>query len=183
MLFFILNPALSILAPKHIDKYTSSISEESARLVNGLLESTAKDGATDPAKYLELNSMNVVYSAAFGRKYESIQDPDFIELSEIIEDSMKLAGIENDLANFLPIVSIVDYFAGTQVKMKHFVKTKVEPTFRKLIREAAQREGSNLVKSLDENGLELSEGEKRVFFCRLSFNGLYVCCAFWLLIC
>lgn len=109
--------------------------------------------------------MNVIFMAGFGRRFESVNDPEFVKLSEMVEYGMKLAGLENDLANFLPIISIVDYFAGTQLKMKQFVKTKRDPVYKQLIEEAATREGPNLVKSLAEDGFDLSDDEKIVFMC------------------
>jgi hypothetical protein len=158
--------ALSVLAPKQIEKYMDSIHKESSDLVDRLIESTGKEGSTNPIKALELNSMNVIFSASFGRKFDTLDDPEFIELSDIAETSLKYAGTENDLANFLPIISIFDYFAGTQVKLKKFIKTRRDPIYRNLIKEASERDGQNLIKSLDEDGFNLTADEKLVFMCK-----------------
>lgn len=154
---------LSILGPKHIEKYMDSIIEESENLVSRFIETTEKEGAANPFKHLELNSLNVVFSAAFGRKFDSVHDKEFINLSTMIETSMKFAGLENDLANFLPVVSIIDYFAGTQAKQMSFIKNERDPAYRKLIAEARTSKNPNVIKSLKENGFNLSEDETLVF--------------------
>lgn len=145
-----------------------SICEESARLVDGFIKSTEKHGSTNPTKYLELNSMNVMFATGYGRKFDSVEDPEFIDLSDIVETSLKFAGLENDMANFLPIASVFDYVAGTQSKMAKFAQTRLDPVFRKLIKAATEAEGPNLVKSLkEEDGSELSDDELRVFMCKV----------------
>lgn len=143
-----------------------SIEQESYDLVSRLIESSETEGGTDPLKYLELNSMNVMFLACFGRKFNDIKDPEFVRLSTMIEQSMKYAGIENDLANFLPILSIVDYFAGSQATQKKFIKTQRDPIYRQLVEEALTREGPNVVKSLAENGYDFTEDEKIVLTCK-----------------
>lgn len=143
-----------------------SIEQESYDLVSRLIESSETEGGTDPLKYLELNSMNVMFLACFGRKFNDIKDPEFVRLSSMIEQSMKYAGIENDLANFLPILSIVDYFAGSQATQKKFIKTQRDPVYRQLVEEALTREGPNVFKSLAENGLDFTEDEKIVLACK-----------------
>lgn len=136
--------------------------QEAQDLVGRLMASTEKEGSTDPLKYLELNSMNVIFSLGFGRKFNSVDDPEFQELSELVETSMKYAGMDSDLASFLPIVSIFDFFNGTVSKMKNFVTNERDPIFRRLVQEAIEKEGPNLVKSLDD-GHDMSEDEKIVF--------------------
>lgn len=160
---------LSVLGPKHIHKYMDTIIQESEDLVSRFIESTEKEGATNPFKHLELNSLNVVFSAAYGRKFDSVDDQEFIQLSTMIEKSMKFAGLENDLANFLPIISIVDYFAGSQVKQKNFIKYERDPVYRNLIKEARASKVPNVVKSLKENGFNLTEDQTLVFTSKFIF--------------
>jgi hypothetical protein len=79
---------------------------------------------------------------------------------------MKLASLSNDLPSFLPALSIVDYFVGTQVKMKNFIYNERNPVYKKLIKEAFQKEGPNVIKSLGETGFEMSEDDMIVFMCK-----------------
>jgi hypothetical protein len=109
--------------------------------------------------------MNVVFNIGFGGRFDSIDDPEFKELSELVETTIQYAGLENDLANFLPIVSVFDYFNGSEIKMKSYMKNERDPLFRRLLHQAALKEGPNLVKSLDEDGHDMSEDEKIVFMC------------------
>lgn len=155
---------MTVLAPRLItDNYIDSIKKEAHDLVSRFIESSNEsEGGIYPLKYLELNSMNVITSACFGKKYDSINDPEFINLSEVVEITMKLGGIDNDLPNFLPIVKIFDYFAGTKEKMEKFIKTRRDPTFKKHIQEAFACEGPNVMKSLEENGFHFTEDQKLV---------------------
>jgi hypothetical protein len=159
----ILPIALSVVAPKQIENYMESIQKEACDLVSRLIASTEKEGSIDPIKFLELNSLNVIFNLGFGRKFDSVDDPEFKEITEIIELGMKYSGLENDMATFLPVFSIVDYFSSSQATMRNFVKNIRNPAFRKLIREASKKEGPNLIKSLDNEGYDMTEDEKVVF--------------------
>lgn len=157
---------LSVLAPKQIEKYMDSIHEKADTLVSQLIESTEGGQGVTPRMSLELYSLNVIASACFGKKYESIHDPQFIKLAELIVESMKYAGLENDLPNFLPAFAIFDYFAGTQEKMKQFIKTRRDPMCKELIEFAMEQEGPNVVKSFQENGFNLSQDDLTVMMCK-----------------
>lgn len=154
-----------MLAPKQIEKYMDSIHEKADTLVSQLIESSKMSQGITPRMHLELYSLNVIAGACFGKKFESIHDPQFEELAELIVASMKYAGLENDLPNFLPAFAIFDYFAGTQEKMRQFVKTRRDPICKELIEFALQKEGPNVVKSFKENGFDLSEEDLIVMMC------------------
>ncbi|KAF1802550.1 cytochrome P450 [Mucor lusitanicus] len=162
---------ISILAPKQIETYMDSISNESFELVNRLMRATEEDGSVDPMQHFMLQALNVIYKVSFGDRFEAIDDPKFHELSSLIEETMTLGGFENDLASFLPILSIVDYFAGSQVKMKRFIKLKRDPVFKRLLKEAMAREGPNVVKSLGEQRFEFTEEDKIVLMCDIIAGG------------
>jgi hypothetical protein len=151
-----------------------SIHDKANKLVSQLITSTQEEGSVDPRMNLELYSLNVVSSACFGKTYESIHDPDFIKLAHLIVKSMGLAGLENDIPNFLPAFAIFDYFAGTQEKMKTFVQTQRDPICKKLIEFAKRQEEPNIVKSFEENGFVLEEENLIVMMCMLLFIFIWV---------
>lgn len=157
-----------MLAPKQIENYMDSIHREARDAVTGLMECTEKEGCTNPLKYFELSALNVVFTAAFGRRFESVNDPEFVDMSEMIEVIIKYGGIENDLANFLPFMTVVDYLTDSMAKMKSFISDQRDPVYRKLIEEAEHRDGPNVVKSLKENGFEFTDDETLVFMCNVS---------------
>lgn len=163
--------ALSVLAPKQIENYMDSIHREARDAVTGLMECTEKEGCTNPLKYFELSALNVVFTAAFGRRFESVNDPEFVDMSEMIEVIIKYGGIENDLANFLPFMTVVDYLTDSMAKMKSFISDQRDPVYRKLIEEAEHRDGPNVVKSLKENGFEFTDDETLVFMSDLITGG------------
>lgn len=159
--------ALAVLAPKQIQKYFDHIQKEAAGLATRLIQASqdSKDGIS-PLKYLELASMNIIFNVSFGRKFDSIDDPEFHELAHIVETSMELAAAANDLASFVPLLAPVDYFAGSQAKMKKFTDTKLSPTFKKLVKEARSKDTENLVKTLDASDFNLEEDELLVIMCK-----------------
>lgn len=158
-----------MLASKKIKNYQDSIHREVSDLVTRLLESTEKNGFTDPYKRNELCFLNVVFKIAYGRRFEAVDDPEFTQVIDMIETSMKYLALEKDKPNFLPIVSIFDYFAGTEAKMKHFTDTIRNPAFTRCVEEALLQEGPNVVKSLREDGFDLPDED------RLMLLGKYGC--------
>lgn len=142
-----------------------SIKQESYDLVSRFIESSETEGSTDPLKYLELNSMNVMFMACFGRKFNDIEDPEFNHLTSIIEKNMRYAAVENDLGNFFPKLSFVNKFVGTHAEQEKYIKTERDPLYRRFVREALAREGPNVVKSLEENGYNFTEDDKLVLTC------------------
>ncbi|KAI8090417.1 cytochrome P450 [Thamnidium elegans] len=163
--------AISVLGPKRVEAYMPLIQQESKELVNRLIESSESEGSVNPFVDLELNSMNIMFKSTFGRRFDSIQHPEFVKLTQIIEATMKHCALENDLANFLPIVSVFDYFFGSQSEQKDFIKNERNPFFRRLVKEAEQAEGPNVVKSLVEDGFALTDDETMVLTSDLIIAG------------
>ncbi|KAI8355565.1 cytochrome P450 [Blakeslea trispora] len=155
--------ALSLLAPKHISNFAGNIEEESSSLTERLITATEKHGSIVPVRDLQLASMNIIFDATFGKRFKSVEDPEFYDLAELSEQSLKNAGSENDLSSFLPIYKIADLFTGRQNKWKKFINERRNPAFRKLIAEALLQEKPNLINSLEANGFHLEEEERLVF--------------------
>lgn len=164
---FLLYVVLSVIAPKNVDNiFIDMIKVETTALVERLITSSAASkGGVDSFKHLHLNSMNIVFSSAFGKQYKGIDDPEFDELSDVINELISLGSLESDLANFLPIFSLLDYFLGKRAYIMDFFDNKRNPLYRNLIREASNKEGNNLVKLLDE--FELTEDDKLVTLCKV----------------
>ncbi|KAK4514192.1 uncharacterized protein ATC70_001779 [Mucor velutinosus] len=149
--------ALSVLAPKQIKNYLDSIYRETSDLTTRLLESTKKNGYTDPYKHNELCFLNVVFKIVYGKRFDAVDDAEFLQVIDMIETSMTFLALEKDMPDFLPIVAVFDYFAGTQAKMKHFTDTIRNPAFTRFVKEALLRDGPNVVKSLKEDGFDLPD--------------------------
>lgn len=148
-----------------------SIQEQSNALASRLVESTRIDGKVNPYHHLELYSLNVILSICFGKHFETIHDPEFVKLSEMILTSMKLAGIENDLPNFLPILSIFDYISGSQkATMEKFIKEQRNPIFTQLIEDAEKSDRPNVLHYLKANGFDFTLEEKIVLMCMFMRN-------------
>lgn len=164
---FSIKKALSVLAPKHIEKYIPSINKEAKDLVTRFIESTEKEGGVDPFKHLELNSLNVITETCFSKRFNSVEDPEFIKLSSIVETTMLYCGAENDLANFLPIVSIYDYFFGNHAEKKNFNLNERNPHLRRMVKEATYAKGPNVIKALEDGGFKLTDEELMALACKI----------------
>ncbi|KAG2204058.1 hypothetical protein INT47_007052 [Mucor saturninus] len=148
---------LSIIAPKVVDKnYIKPIQSEAAALVDRLIEYSKKENGVDPTVHLHLNSLNTICRAAFGKHY-SFEDPEFKTMSHIIERTVVMGAMEQDIPNFIPIMTVVDYFSGKHATMKNFINNERNPLYRKLIAEALERPGTNFVKSLDKFNFTVEE--------------------------
>ena len=112
------------------------------------------------------------FDATFGKRFKSVEDPEFYALAELAEQSLRNGGSENDLSSFLPIYKIADIFTGRQNKWKKFINERRNPAFRKSIAEALLQEKPNLINSLEANGFHLEEDERLVFACK--YFSLYV---------
>ncbi|KAF1796681.1 cytochrome P450 [Mucor lusitanicus] len=160
----------SALSPKLIDtKYMGLVEEEAAKLVDRLIAYSKAENGVNPSKHLHLNSLNIVFSIGFGKRYENIEDPEFDHVSECIVRSIMLGSLENDLASFIPAYFIVDYFAGSETVMRNFIENERNPRYRALMAEGLAREGPNVVKSLEE--FNLTADEKLVIMSDLIAGG------------
>ncbi|KAI8982663.1 cytochrome P450 [Pilobolus umbonatus] len=165
------NAALSILAPKKLDVYVGLIDEESNALVERLITCTEKEGGISPNHHLEFNTLNFISLALFGKRYESMDDPEYQVVANIPVVINKLIDISNDLSTFLPILTIVNLFKDSGAAMKKFVANERDPVLSRLIEAASKRDGPNLVKAIRGGDFDLDPLDEIVFFSDLLFAG------------
>lgn len=72
----------------------NGIVKESENLVSRLREVTKLEGGVNSFDYLKLFSLNIIFSTYFGRKFDDLDDLEFIRLTKLTEDSMKHLGLE-----------------------------------------------------------------------------------------
>ncbi|GAA5808616.1 hypothetical protein MFLAVUS_002008 [Mucor flavus] len=154
--------ALTVLAPKHIIKYLPTIRKEARDVTNRFLEATEKQGFCDPVEEFKLYALNVIFKTVAGRSFSSKDDPDYKKLKRIMEFNIKNSAWENDLSNFLPILSVYEYFFGTLAEQKTFIRDERDPFFTRVVEDSDIIEGPNVLKSLAEAGFDLSFNEKLV---------------------
>ncbi len=148
------------------------IKKESHDLITRLIKSSIeeeKDGI-DPKKDLLFNSMNIIFSVCFGRQFELTDDPEFDNTIKMIEQHIKYSGVENELCNFLPILSSFGFlFTKGLSEMEAFVSKERDPIIKKFITEALACNEPNIVKSLEENGYDFDhdDDDRLAFMCML----------------
>lgn len=134
----ILSPllALDILAPKNVDKFSDIISRESEYLIKYLTSASFANGSVSLIKPLQFFSMNVILQASLGKRVDSPHDPEFREIVRVIDQSMKFAGVAEDISSFLPILTVLDVVYRKERKLKRFIEEVRNPLFRRLIKES-----------------------------------------------
>ncbi|KAI8982601.1 cytochrome P450 [Pilobolus umbonatus] len=164
------NAALTILAPKKLDVYSEPIGKESSALVERLISSSEKE-AVSPRNDLELNTLNFISLALFGKRYDSIDDPEFQEISNIIVSTVKLADFGTDISSFFPIVSALFKSANTAAKIQRFVSTERDPVVKRLMRNAMERKDDNLVKAIASDDFDFDNEEEAAIITDLLLAG------------
>ncbi|KAI9274022.1 cytochrome P450 [Helicostylum pulchrum] len=164
--------ALTVLAPKHIEKYIWTMRQEAKDLVTRFIQSTERKGSVDPSQSLKLFALNVMFKIICGKRFDSITHPDYKQFQKIVEHNIKNAAWESDTSNFIPIFSVYEYFFGTLADQKNFIKIERDPFFRRIIKDATITEGPNVIKSFVEDEFNLSEDEILVLTSDLILAGL-----------
>ncbi|KAI8982617.1 cytochrome P450 [Pilobolus umbonatus] len=166
------NAALSILAPKKLDMFADMIDSESDALVERLISCSEKEGGISPMPHLEFNSLNFISAALFGIRFETMDDPKYHEIADIPISIAKLLAVGRDISTFLPAFSFLKvFFTDYALEMRDYVANVRDPTMRKLIKEAHEREGHNLVKAVKEERIDISPEDEIVFFVDLLLGG------------
>lgn len=158
---------MSVLGPKQVEKYMDLIQQQAGDLVLRMLDSSQKEDGINPHYYFSMYSLNVISSVCMGKQFDSVNDPAFIQLVDTLADAMKFAGLENDLPNFLPAISFIDYFTGIKGKMRDFIKHKRDPISTEFVREAYVSSRPNMIKSFKENGYDIPEEDMIVLLCKV----------------
>jgi cytochrome P450 len=128
------------------------IEQGSSDLVDRLIKATKADGSVNPTKNLELYSLSIISKVTLGKKFESVEDPDFKKTSYIIEEGIKMAGPDYDMPNFLPIFGPLNYYLGVEKKMRDFVKNERDVYFGKYIEESRNNKVENIITALLYDG-------------------------------
>lgn len=64
--------------------YMDSIRKESSDFANRLISATETKGSVYPLKYLELLTLNVIFNAGFGRRFDNVDNPEFRSLAHMV---------------------------------------------------------------------------------------------------
>lgn len=140
------------------------IKREAVDLTDRLIKYSERENGIDPLEHLHLNSMNIIFSSAFGKRFDSIENEEFRSVSDTILKSIGVAGPEHDLSAYFPILSIVESLTGKLKMMRDFIDNERDPLFIKFIKEALTKEDNNLIKQLEKYNFD--EKNKVVIMCK-----------------
>ena len=153
---------MDVLASKNVAKFGPILEREADFIVDHLLKETEEKGSIDVVKPLQFATMNFLFVTCLGMRATSVKDPLFVDVITVIDKNMKMCGVAEDTAWFLPILSVLDFILRKEVKQKAFIEEKRNPLFRRLIKESLASGEDSLTKSLyalkDETGLLDDDG-------------------------
>lgn len=142
--------ALSILAPNMVAKFSHYHKKENQELIERLIKKTEQEGSVHPMKPICMAAMNFILGTCFGRRNESENDPVFKQVVEMMEKGLKVAGVENDISSFLPILSFLDVLSRRGKFFENHIKNLRDPVMKGLVKGALETDQDNLLKRLND---------------------------------
>ncbi|KAI8971214.1 cytochrome P450 [Pilobolus umbonatus] len=164
--------ALSILAPNKLKIYAGSFDKASDSLVERLIYHSEKEGGILPRPHLEFNTLNFISMSLFGKLYDSMEDPEFIEVANVPRLMAQLLDKRQDISTVLPILSPLKLFNDAGANMKRFVDDIRDPLLLRLIDAAVKRDGHNLVKEIRAGDFGMDATDEEVIELTLSIGDL-----------
>jgi hypothetical protein len=156
----------SILAPKMIDRFMDGIEFEVADLCNRLVDDSEKEGSVYPTPYLQLSTLNIILNITMGKRFESLDDPELSEIMKMLKANIYYEGIEMDLPNYLPILSVLNLFSNVGQEMRDHFSNSRDRIIKRLMAESAEKEEINFVKAINEEDSILDDTDKLVLLCK-----------------
>lgn len=122
--------ALKVLGPGKVDRFSHVIESESDLLVESLIRTTREQGSVNPVQLLQLSAVNVILSTCFGTRAQSIDDPLFQDLVQVMVKTVNDVAVDQELGLFLPALSI---FSNIRQKID-FALNKRDPLLKQLLK-------------------------------------------------
>jgi cytochrome P450 len=135
------------LAPKAVEGYADLIEQGSSDLADRLIQATKEHGSVNPVKNFEFYSLSIIASVTLGKKFNSVDDPEFRKAADIMERSVKLLGPEYDIPSFLPIFGPLYSLLGIDKILSDFVKER-DDEFNKYIDESREKKFDSIIQAL-----------------------------------
>ncbi|KAI8879201.1 cytochrome P450 [Backusella circina FSU 941] len=139
---------LKVLAPKAVERYMYLIEQGSSDLADRLIQATKENGSVNPVENFAFYALSIIASVTLGKKFTSIDDPEFKKTAAIIERSVQLLGPEYDIPNYLPIFGPLYHLLGIEKSMRDFVKNERDVEFSKYITESREKNLDNIITAL-----------------------------------
>jgi hypothetical protein len=118
--------------------------------------------------------MNIVCHVSVGKKYDSLDDPEYKEILYMVEKSLYYAGITFDFPNYFPSLSLFHRMFGIEKKMKDFIQFHRDPLMLKLINVAkVMTDHPNVIRSMEEDHGVLDDEQKVVVLSNDSKSRIY----------
>ena len=113
------------------------------------LSDASGDGkAFDCYRHLELASLNFILQVTAATRLESIEDPTFQSISQLVHYALIYSGVAGDLVSYTPSLAWIDRLKGTREKMQALINNRRDLIISKLIEGAMKKEEDSLIKEL-----------------------------------
>ncbi|KAG2216838.1 hypothetical protein INT45_009464 [Circinella minor] len=141
---------LQILSPRNREQLDKFHGPEADLLIETFIDTTTKDGSVALDGPLHFTALNVIFSAGFGRRAESLDDPLFKEVHYLMEQTGLRSSPTEEISTFLPIMTVLDILLQKKKDMKRFIYKERNPAFKRYIEKAIEDNVDCFAKSLLE---------------------------------
>ncbi|KAI7867272.1 cytochrome P450 [Spinellus fusiger] len=136
----------AFLEPKSVDQIGDRIQAETSYLVDRLIKNGSTNEGVDPLHDTTFFSLNVILRICFGTRMNSIEDPTFDNIVDIVQLTLLYADMKENIDTYLPALGFIRYLKGRDKRQKDFINNLRNPVFRKLIKEAIEKDEDCVVK-------------------------------------
>ncbi|KAI7868411.1 cytochrome P450 [Spinellus fusiger] len=140
-----------LLAPKALDQMADAIQIETSYLVDQLIRSGNTDEGVDPFNDLTFRSLNVIAKVSLGTRFESIDDPTFKNVLEIVYLTFKYSGVNETMDAYIPALGFIGYLQNKDKAKRDFITNLRNPVMKKLIAQSIEKDEDCLVKRMRDS--------------------------------
>ncbi|KAI7867226.1 cytochrome P450 [Spinellus fusiger] len=130
----------SFLAPKAVDQMGDMLQFETNYFIDQLIKNGSTNEGVDPFNNIAFRSLNVILRICLGTRMDSIEDPDFQNILDIMQLSMTYSGVDENIESYIPALSFISYIQNKDKRNHDFINNFRNPYIRKMIEKAIERD-------------------------------------------
>ncbi|KAI7867257.1 cytochrome P450 [Spinellus fusiger] len=163
--------ANSFLAPKAVDQMGDMLHLETSYLIDKLIKNGSNNEGVDPFNNIALQSLNVILRICLGTRIDSIEDPDFQNIVNIMQLSLKYLSVDENIDTYVPALSFISYIQNKDKRNHDFINNFRNPHIRKMIEKAIERDEDCMVKRMKESKKNMYDEDDMLVLVSEMING------------
>ncbi|KAI7866128.1 cytochrome P450 [Spinellus fusiger] len=140
-----------IMAPKAVDQMGDAMQFETSHLIDQLIKNGSTNEGVDPFNNIALQSLNVILRICLGTRMDSIEDPNFQNIVDIVQLTLLYGGVDENIDAYIPALSFISYLKGTSNRNRDFIDNLRNPVLERMIKQAIERNEDCLVKIMRDS--------------------------------